>query len=86
MGGRTVVLGVQESYALEVMHTGARQAVHTGAERARQLVCTRACAHCSQGGLHPGGRCARGLCTWEITHWCQTGCAQWCWVCRRAVH
>ena len=78
----TLVAGVQGVCARGRSHTGSREAVHTGAGCARQLVCTRACAHCSQGGLHPGGRCARGLCTWEVTHWCQGGCAHWCWACK----
>ena len=78
----TVVLGVQESCALEVMHTGARQAVHSGAGCARRL-CTQELVHTGlREIIDPGGRCARGVCTWEVMLWCQGGCAHWCWACK----
>ena len=74
----TVVLGVQGGCARKSLCTlvsGRPYTLVAGVQ-----------GFCARGRSHTGAGCARELFTRGHAHWCQAGCAQWCWVCRRAVH
>ena len=74
----TVVLGVQGGCARKSLCTlvsGRPYTLVAGVQ-----------GFCARGRSHTGAGCARELFTRGHAHWCQAGCAQWCWVCKEVVH
>ena len=71
--------------AQELVHTALREVCTLVA--GVQGVCARGRSHTgSRQAVHTGAGCAGELCTRGHAHWCQAGCAQWCWVCKEVVH